>query len=177
MDNTTKTRILIVSGIVILMSLLNIWLSEIPNFSPIAAMALFGGAYLNEKKVALLIPLGALFLSDLYIGFHGLMWSVYLSFGLIVFLGSNLKKLNIKSVLGASLLSSVLFFLITNFSVWLEGLYYPMNFVGLMSCYEMAVPFFHNTIIGDLVFTGSLFSLFYLAKIQFPVLDKNYISK
>ena len=177
MDNATKTRILIVSSIVILLSLLNIWLSEIPNFSPIAAMALFGGAYLSEKKLALIIPLGALFLSDLFIGLHSLMWAVYLSFGVIVLIGSRIKKPTVFNVLGASLTSSVLFFLVTNFAVWLEGGYYPMNFGGLATCYEMAIPFFHNSVFGDLMFSSSIFCLFYLIKLQYPILDKNYISK
>jgi len=177
MEKATKTRILIISSIVILLSFLNIWFSKFPNFSPIAAMALFGGAYLNEKKVALLIPLGALFLSDIFIGFHGFMWAVYLSFGIIVLVGSRLKKPSIINVLGSSLISSVLFFLITNFAVWIQGGFYPMNVGGLISCYEMAVPFFHNTMLGDLLFTSSVFFLFYIIRLQFPILNKNYISK
>lgn len=177
MEQALKTRILIISSIILLLSLLNIWFSQIPNFSPIAAMALFGGAYLNEKKIALLIPLAALFLSDLFIGVHSFMWAVYLSFVIIVFIGSKIKKPSFLNVVGASLTSSLLFFLVTNFAVWFQGGYYPMNVGGLFSCYEMAIPFFQNTLLGDLVFISSIFSLYHLAKIQFPVLDKNYISK
>jgi len=177
MDHAVKTRILIVSSIIVILSLSNIWFSEIPNFSPIAAMALFGGAYLNEKKTGLLIPIGALFLSDIFIGFHASMWAVYLSFAIIVLIGSRIKKPSFLNVICASITGSLLFFIITNFAVWVQGLYYPMNLAGLFTCYEMAIPFFRNTLLGDLVFTTSLFSLFYLVQQRYTILDKNYISK
>jgi hypothetical protein len=67
-------------------------------------------------------------------------------------------------VLGTALLSSILFFVITNFGVWLTGggWFYPRTWQGLVECYVMAIPFFRNTLAGDLVFTGVLFGLFEL---------------
>ena len=177
MNQALKTRILIVSSIIIILALSNIWFSQIPNISPIAAIALFGGAFLNEKKIGLLIPIGALFLSDLFIGFHGSMWSVYLSFALIVMIGSRIKKPSFLNVIGASITGSLLFFILTNFAVWTQGQMYSMDLSGLLTCYEMAIPFFRNTLLGDLLFTTSLFSVYYFAQQKFPVLDKNYISK
>ena len=161
----------------ILLGILTRIIPHPPNFTALGAIALFGGAFLNEKKIGLLIPLGALFISDLFIGFHGLMWAVYLSFAMIVFIGSKIKKPSFLNVIGASIIGSLLFFIITNFAVWTQGLYYTMDLSGLLTSYEMAIPFFRNTLLGDLVFTTSLFSLFYLIQQRFPVLDKNYISK
>lgn len=133
-----------------------------PNVAPIAAMALFGGVYLN-KKYALLIPLAALFVSDLYLGFYDLpmMLFVYGSFLITGFIGLWLGKFkNPKTILAASLISSLLFYVITNFGVWLTGTMYPKTFAGLMDCYVMAIPFFRNTLAGDLIYTGVFFGSF-----------------
>ena len=134
-----------------------------PNVAPIAAMALFGGAYLN-KKYALVIPLIALFLSDIVIGFHSTMPFVYISFILIGLIGLKLqKRKSLQLILGITISSSVLFFIITNFGVWLSGGLYPQTLDGLIRCYYFALPFFRNTIIGDLIFVGLFFGSFELA--------------
>ncbi len=142
-----------------------------PNFAPIAAIALFGGAYYSKKSFAYLIPISAMFVTDLILGFHSAMWAVYLSFIFIVAIGMiMIKKKNVKNVVLASLISSVLFFVLTNFAVWLSGMTYPMNLVGLGACFTAAIPFFQNTLIGDLVFTGAMFGIYELAKVKFPQL-------
>jgi len=131
---------------------------HVPNFTPIAAMALFGGAYLN-RRYAILVPLAALLLSDLFIGFYSplVMVSVYGSFVLTGVVGLWLKKRrNPKNVIFAAIGASVLFFLVTNFAVWLGG-WYPKNLAGLLECYTMALPFFRNTILGNLFYTGVFF--------------------
>lgn len=130
-----------------------------PNAAPIAAMALFGGAYLN-KKYALIAPLLALFISDLFIGLYSLpmMVFVYGSFFLSGCVGISIKKnMNIKKVILASLFSSIIFYTITNFGVWLTGTSYPKSFAGLIDCYIAAIPFFRNTLIGDFIYTGIFF--------------------
>lgn len=128
-----------------------------PNFAPISAMALFGGVYLN-KRYALLIPLVALFISDLFLGLHKTMPFVYGSFFLTGAIGLWLRNnKNMKFILTGTLLSSVLFFVITNFGVWLVGGIYPKNATGLLECFTLAIPFFRNTILGDLFFTGVFF--------------------
>ncbi len=128
-----------------------------PNFAPIAALALFSGFYL-DKRYALILPLGAMFLSDVIIGFHDTMPYVYGSFLLTAFLGMALKKhTRVSTVLLASLTSSLLFFLLTNFGVWMGGLLYPKTVSGLMDAYYYALPFFRNTVLSDLMYTALFF--------------------
>ncbi len=142
-----------------------------PNFAPIAAIALFGGAYFDNKKLAFIVPFIALLISDLVIGFYEGMWAIYLSFALVVGIGFMLRnRVNTGRVAIAAVSSSVLFFVVTNFAVWVSGFLYPMNFSGLVTCYTAAIPFFHNTLIGDLVYSGALFGLYALAKVKYPSL-------
>jgi len=167
-----NTRLLVISLIIIGLGLLNIFFSTIPNLSPIAAMALFGGVYLKDKKMALLVPILALFISDMFIGFHSSMWAVYGSFVLVVILGTVIKKMNFINIFLATITSSILFFIITNFAVWTQGNFYPLSFTGLIECYTMGIPFFKNTIIGDLLFSGVIFGGFTIAQKQFLVLKE-----
>lgn len=142
-----------------------------PNFTPVAGMALFGGAYFSNKKTALIIPFVAMILSDTLLGFHSTIWAVYLSFALIVMIGYLLQtRKRVFNILLASIASSVLFFAITNFSVWVSGEIYPMNYFGLIECYIAAIPFFHYTMLGDLFYAGILFGAFELMQIKFPIL-------
>lgn len=144
-----------------------------PNFAPIAAMALFGGAYFNKKSFAFAIPLLAMFLTDAIIGFYSYAWMVYISFALIVLLGIvMLKKVSVKNVVLASVTASVSFFVITNFGVWLLGTLYPKTPAGLMESYIAAIPFFQNSLIGDLFFSGVMFGVYELVKHKVPALQK-----
>lgn len=134
-----------------------------PNFAPIGAMALFSGVYL-KGKTAFFVPLLAMVLSDFFLGFHGTMIWVYGSFLLIVFLGRRFRdKANLKNVLVMSVLASVLFYLITNFGVWVSGTMYPKTLAGLVECYAMALPFFRNTLTSDLVYSGVFFGAYYIS--------------
>ena len=127
------------------------------NVAPIAAMALFGGAYLN-KKYAVMLPLAAMLISDCFLGFHKVMPFVYGSFLISSFIGLKLKnKVGAKTVLGASLVSSLIFYIVTNFGVWLVSGMYEMNVLGLIKCYVLAIPFFRNTLIGDLFYSVMMF--------------------
>lgn len=135
------------------------------NFAAIGAVALFGGAYIGSRNLAVIIPLTALFITDLVIGLHPDLFAVYFSYVLIVTIGMYLRKNpGVVNTLAASLVSSVLFFLITNFSVWVTGTLYPKTFDGLVQCYTLAIPFFRNTFAGDLIFTAALFGTYELAK-------------
>ena len=135
------------------------------NFAPIAAIALFGGAKLN-KKYALLVPIIAMLIGDIFIGFYNIwiMLSVYGSFLLIGLIGVWLKKhYSWKMTIGGALVSSIIFFLITNFAVWaIPSSFYPHTFQGLINCYIMAIPFFRNTVLGDLFYVGVMFGLYEL---------------
>jgi hypothetical protein len=142
-----------------------------PNFTPVAAIALFGGTYLNRKAFAFIIPLLALFISDLIIGFHSFMPAVYVSFIIIVALGFIVRKnTGIASVLTASVASSLIFFIVTNFAVWYSSPFYTQNLSGLITCYTMGLPFLNNGIAGDLFFNSALFGVFYLARQRYSIL-------
>jgi hypothetical protein len=156
-------------------------LPHAPNFTPLGAIALFAGAYRSNRVLAFIIPMFAMILSDAIMGFAG--WdfpeqiiTVYASFALITALGMNMR--NDKSVLriGASSVSaSVLFFIITNFMVWMSGFYttpalYATNFSGLVTCYVAAIPFFTPSAAADLFYSSALFGAFYLVQINVPKL-------
>lgn len=129
------------------------------NFAPIAAMALFGGVYLNRKQ-ALTLPIAAMILSDLFLGFDSIPMrlSVYGSFLISVFIGFWIKNhKGSKNIVFASLFSSILFFVITNFAVWAFTNMYPKNTTGIFEAYLYAIPFFRNTILGDLFYSGAFF--------------------
>ncbi len=147
---------------------------HIPNFTPLAAMALFGGACINRKALAFLIPLTAMIISDLVIGFHSTILAVYISFIVTVGIGLLIRKSSsLKNVLFGSIASSILFFLITNFSVWTSGMVgYSMNISGLVSCYTAALPFFRNELFGTLVFNSVFFGSLYFAEKRFPSFAK-----
>lgn len=142
-----------------------------PNVASITAVALFGGAYLTDKRLAFVAPLAALFVSDLILGFYSHMEIVYGSFALVVCIGfwiqNNRSALRIA---GAALASSILFFVLTNFGVWAFGSLYPKTAAGLLACYVAAIPFFQNTLAGDALYTTVLFGGFALAEKLFPIL-------
>ncbi len=158
-------RSLIIGSFLILVAALSRLLPHPDNFTPIAAMALVGGVYL-EKRYALIIPLVALIISDLFIGFHNTILFVYGSFIIIGLLGIWLKSHKKPlPIIGTALFSSSLFFIITNFGVWLTGggWFYPKTWAGLVECYTMAIPFYRNTLAGDLIYVAVLFGLFELS--------------
>ncbi|MFL6787246.1 MAG: DUF6580 family putative transport protein [Sphingomicrobium sp.] len=140
-----------------------------PNFTPIAAMALFGGAQLGRRALAFAAPLGALLLSDAVIGFHSGMPYVYGSVALIVLIGWAIaKRVAALTVASAAVASSVLFFVVTNFGTWATGELYPSTLAGLSACYVAAIPFFQNTLAGDLVYSCLLFGGFALLERRLP---------
>jgi hypothetical protein len=141
------------------------------NVTPIGAMALFGGATLGARPLAFAAPLAALFLSDLFIGFHKLMPAVYLAFALVVALGALIRRRRTPGrVVAAMLAGSVVFFLVTNFAVWAFGSWYPKSPAGLAACYLAGLPFLRNTMAGDLFYAAVLFGGLALAERQFPAL-------
>jgi len=145
-----------------------------PNFTPIAAIALFGGTFMKRKDLAFLIPMAAMLISDLIIGFHSTMLPVYLSFIAIVGLGLVLqRKVSVVNTITASLVSSVIFYLVTNFASWTSGLMpYPLNAGGLVQAYIAGLPFFFNGMLGDLFYNALLFGSLYLITSRQAVLSK-----
>jgi hypothetical protein len=142
-----------------------------PNLTSISAVALFGGAYFSDKRLAFLVPLAALLASDLVLGLYRGMEFQYASFALIVCLGLWLQsRRRILPVAGAAVASSALFFAITNFGTWATSSLYPHTVAGLALCYTAAIPFFWNTLAGDLFYTAILFGGFAALERTFPVL-------
>ena len=130
-----------------------------PNVAPITAVALFAGTHFSRKHWAILMPILAMSVTDVFLGFSMITPIVYLAFVGVTALGFVLKKMNI----GAVLLSSLLFFVVTNLGVWF--LYYPLTPEGLMTCFTLALPFFGYAVVGDLFFSAALlFGYRYAAK-------------
>jgi hypothetical protein len=155
----------------ILLAALSRLIPHLPNMSSVTAVALFGGAYFSDKRLAFLVPLTALFLSDLILGFYHHMEIVYGTFILIVCIGLWLQKHRSPlSIAGAALASSALFFLLTNLGVWAFDSLYPRTLNGLIACYVAAIPFFRNTLQGDLLYTFILFGGFALLERRFFIL-------
>jgi len=147
------------------------WLPHPPNFSPITALALFGGASFADKRIAFLVPLLGLLLSDLVLGFYSITPFVYGSFALIVVLGLWLRqRKSVARILFAAVASALLFFLVTDFGVWVLGDLYPNTLAGLGDCYVAAIPFFRNTLASSLLYSALLFGGLALAKKRFASL-------
>ncbi len=156
-------------GVLVLAAAMSRLIPHPMNFAPIAAMGIFGGAILKDKKYAYALPLVALFLSDLVIqmttgwGFYGsTQLYVYGATILVTFLATRMNKPSALNVTGHALMGAVLFFAISNFGVWMEGLLYPKTSEGLMACYTAAIPFFKNTVLSNLVYSGLLFGTYSL---------------
>ena len=141
------------------------------NFTPVGAMALFSGAVLRDRRLAFFFALLALFLGDIFIGFHKLIPLVYASFLVNVAIGLWLRdRRTIARITLATLLGAIQFFIVTNFAVWqfLKG--FPHTASGLAACYIAGIPFFWNTLAGDAVYAALLFGGYALAERMLPAL-------
>ncbi len=153
------------------------------NFTPLGAMALFGGCYYTEKWKAYLIPLLTLWISDLFlcyfVYYHKLVlfydgfYITYLSFALMVLLGSFIKKVSIKNIALAGIAAALMHWLITDFFVWMDGRLYPMTWQGLVTCYTVALPYLKNMTIANLLFGGIMFGSFEWIQRKYPVVQHN----
>lgn len=138
-----------------------------PNMTSITALALFGGAQFADRRLAFVVPMLALALSNQALGllwsWSGVTWQLhpweqYASFALVVALGMSLRsRQTLPRVAGVTLAASTLFFVASNFAEWATGPMYPKTGAGLVACYVAAIPFFGNALLGDLFYTGLLF--------------------
>ena len=124
-----------------------------PNFSPVIAITLFGSLYFKDKNLAFVAPISIILSSDLILGFIPNI-NTYLPLIFVYFFS---KKINRMSILNL-FIASLIFFLTSNFGVWLLSNWYPKSFAGLIMCYEAALPFFRNTLLSTLLF-GLLFKV------------------
>jgi hypothetical protein len=150
------------------------------NFTPVGAVALFGGAYFSDKVKAYIIPLITLFISDLVIDytfyhtfFYGGMIWVYAAFALMVGIGTLIKNVNVANVFLASIAAVAVHWLITDISPWLNGTLYAKNLFGYAQSLIAALPFEKNMLLGNLVYSALLFGGFELAKRRYTVLQSN----
>lgn len=143
-----------------------------PNFTPIGAMALFSGAYFGRRWLALAAPLAALLLSDAVLGFYDGMIVQYVATALAVAIGwfAIGDKRTAPRIGGAAIASAILFFILTNFGVWGTSGIYPHSLPGLQACYLAALPFFQNSLAGDLFWSAILFGGWALAERSVPAL-------
>ena len=144
-------KILFITLFIIVVALMRL-IPHPPNFVPITAIAIFAGVRFNNIILAYAVPISIMLISDFFIGFSSISLFVYLAFILITTYSYIFKKYSIKNIL----LSSLIFFVITNFGVWLIG-GYPKNIEGLILCYTMAIPFFTNSLMADLFFSAILY--------------------
>ena len=133
-----------------------------PNFTPILAISVFAGIKFKDNLFSYLVPVFAMLVSDAIIGFHSGMIIIYSAIVLSAFVSRRFNTIN-TSVLG----SCILFFLITNFHVWLMSPSYPKSLTGILECYTLAIPFFGMTLLSTFFYSYILFYLFtFLSKIK-----------
>lgn len=164
----SRQRLILIAAMVFVVAMFRV-LPHLPNFTPVAAMALFGGAVLKDKRWAMGIPLLAMFLSDWIIGFHTLAPLIYLSFIVIVFMGTFLAER--RRMLPVGLVATgaaTFFFVVSNLGVWAVGGLYPRTLDGLLACYVAALPFFQNTLMGTLGYSVLLFGGLWLLEKGLP---------
>ena len=165
-----RAQLITISAIIFALALFRL-LPHWPNVSPVAAMALFGGAYFADRKLAFVVPFAALFLSDLVLGLHASMIFVYGGFSLTVMIGFLLKdRVSFSSTALAVVASSVLFFLVTNFGAWLTSGIYAKTADGLMQAYVAGIPFFQNSLLGNAVYAAVIFGGYHLLQKNITVL-------
>ena len=166
-----STYSVIIAVLIIIAAALSRLIPHPPNFAPIAALAIFGGTIIANKKYALILPLGALLLSDILFelftstpGFYDASQAfVYGAFILITVLATKIKKVNTGNILFACLWGGALFFILSNLGVWFTGALYPKTFDGLLSCYAAAIPFYKNEFFGNMLLNTFMSDFFYSA--------------
>lgn len=166
-----KARLVVLISIVSALALYRV-LPHPANFTPVMALALFAGARFDDKRTAFLLPLLAMLLSDLIIGFHVTMLFVYGGMALAVVLGMAIRqRRGFITVALAALAGSIAFFVITNFGAWLYSPeLYSRDWAGLTAAYIAAIPFYQNSLLSDALFTTLLFGAWALAERTFPQL-------
>lgn len=161
--NNSKTIKMAVATVLVFLAAATRLLPHEANFTPLLGIAIFGAAIFADKKVYMfLIPLLAMFVSDLFLGLNSIMIFTYSSIALIIGISYfMLKSKTIMRVIGSSLIAAGVFFVLTNFGAWLMFDMYDHSIAGLLLCYEMAIPFFRSTLISTVVATGALFGVQY----------------
>jgi hypothetical protein len=157
------STLLIVYGLIVV-GIFSRLLPHAPNVTPLVAVALFSGAYL-PRRWAIVVPLGAVMISDVFLGLDAQLVFNWFAFALVACGGWWLRERRSMPRLGCLALgSSTLFFLVSNFGVWVVGRLYTLDVAGLINCYIAGVPFYRNMLLGDLAYTAAIFGLFALVQ-------------
>ena len=136
-----------------------------PNLTAVGALSLFVGAKYGVKR-GLVVLFATMLIADSIKGLHSVMWATYGALVIGVFIGRYISsKQNAGLIIGGTVVSSLVFFIMTNFAVWLApNFMYAKTFQGLMQCFAMGIPFFRNTLVGDLMYAGIFFGGFELVR-------------
>jgi hypothetical protein len=175
MKQIESPRFIVLTLIVVVAALtraLPLFIPHIWNFTAVGALAIFAGAQFRDKRIAFIMPLAAMALSDVFLG-NGFSLLVYTGFIAMVACGFLIRnKVNTVNIVLASFISASVFYLITNFAIFYPATVYPHNFSGIIASYTAALPFFRNMLIGNLAYSAVLFGSFYLLSKRYPVLAK-----
>lgn len=164
MESTIINKKNLIIAIIMLAAVLTRLVPHLPNFTPVTAIALFGGLYISNKILAYALPITIMFISDIFLGFSSITLFVYVGFMLVTLIGTLRKKPNFLTIF----MGSLSFFIVTNFGVWLLG--YPKTWTGLVECYTLALPFFRNSLLGDFFYSGVMI-------IGFNFIQKHYLQE
>ena len=164
MESTIINKKNLIIANIMLAAVLTRLVPHLPNFTPVTAIALFGGLYISNRILAYALPLVIMCISDIFLGFSSITLFVYVGFMLVTLIGTLRKKPSILTIF----LGSLSFFVVTNFGVWLLG--YPKTWTGLVECYTLALPFFRNSLLGDFFYSGVMI-------IGFNFIQKHYLQE
>ena len=164
MASSVINKKILIIAVIMLAAVLTRLVPHLPNFTPVTAIALFGGLYISNKILAYALPLIIMFISDIFLGFSSITLFVYAGFMLVTLIGTLRKKPSILTIF----LGSLSFFIVTNFGVWLLG--YPKTWTGLVECYTLALAFFRNSLLGDFFYSGVMI-------IGFNFIQKHYLQE
>ncbi|AFM14328.1 DUF6580 family putative transport protein [Turneriella parva] len=155
-------NLFIATGLILAVAITR-FLPHPPNFSPVMAVALFGSAVFANRYIGFTVALLAMVVSDFFLGMHSTLPFVYASMLLAAFLGNLLREnRSVLRIVAITMAGSVLFFVVTNLGVFIMQDLYAKNLQGLGECFAMALPFFQNSLAGDMVFTAVLFSMHHI---------------
>ena len=186
--NLIDIQTIAVSLIVLVVSILRL-IPHVNNFSPIIALAIFGALHYKSKNLSYIIPLLALWFSDLLINnfiyklsssfelfYEGFYWQ-YLAYIIIIFISVSFKnkKINASKIFYLAFFSSIVFFVVTNFGYWFSTNLYSSDFNGLLECYLAAIPFYKGTLLGTFFYTPIFFGFYYLLQKKLDVLKSKHI--
>jgi hypothetical protein len=177
----SKTIIWSLIILIVILSLYRVFPNRPYGFAPQWAMAVFAGAVIKDKKWAFIVPVLSMFISDLLYqilysaglstmqGFYEGQWQNYILFGVLVFVGMAIRKINVVNVLIASLAAPTIYFILSNFILWAgwtgtRGLGRPKTFDGLLLCYNDAIPFYRTSLYATVIFSAILFGAYYLIR-------------